>query len=122
MKPVHGLVLGVVLGGLAFAAYKGGAALTVNADLNAPVQQPADDRDTDLERALGGLNQPDGHKQHVCLPHQHFNGYVFTPHRFPRTVGGEITAAIHHGFSSMGIPAKGDLAEWMVRPPSEAAW
>lgn len=122
MKPIHWAILLGGLGALALAGYKGAASLAVNADFNAPPVQPADDRDTDLEQAMNGLNQPDGHRQHVCLPHQHYDGYVFTPHRFPRTVGGELTSAIHHGHTSAGIPAKGDLSEWMVRPPSEVAW
>lgn len=122
MKPVHWAVLGGGLAVLAIAGYKGAAAITVNADLNAPPVQPADPRDTDMHAAMSALNQPDGHRQNVCLPHQHFDGYVYTAHRFPRTVGGEITALIHHGYTSAGIPAKGDLAEWMIRPPSEVAW
>ena len=45
-------------------------------------------------------------------------GYVFTPHRYPKVVGGEISNAIHHGFQSMALPQEGDML-WLSAPPSE---
>lgn len=45
-------------------------------------------------------------------------GWVFTPHRYPRVVGGEITAVIHHGFQTMALPQDGDML-WLSAPPSE---
>ena len=53
-----------------------------------------------------------------CHPEQHHFGYVYTPHRFPRTVGGEITAVIHRGFSTMRVPNVTDV-QWIIAPPSE---
>lgn len=63
----------------------------------------------------------DGH-QHLCQPHQHHSGYTWTPHRYPRTVGGEITATIHHGYSPMRVAANTPDAQWIVNPPTEIAW
>lgn len=53
-----------------------------------------------------------------CQPEQHHAGYVYTPHRYPRVTGGEISSAIHHGFSSMRVPNVADV-QWLVAPPSE---
>ena len=80
----------------------------------------------------GGFNRPqfqpqpdndiarltDSGTQH-CHPEQHHAGYVYTKHRFPRTVGGEITALIHRGYSTMRVPASADV-QWLIAPPSEA--
>ena len=79
----------------------------------------------------GGFNQPpaqpradddlarlSSYAQVVCLPDEHHAGYTYTPHRYPRTCGGEITATIHHGFSTMRIPNSQDV-QWMIAPPSE---
>ena len=52
--------------------------------------------------------------------HQHLNGYVFTPHRYPHACGGEISAVINHGQATLRIPHEKDMI-WLVRPPSEAA-
>ena len=48
-------------------------------------------------------------------------GYVYTPHRYPRACGGELTALIHMGFSPMRIPNRPDI-QWMIAPPSEAMY
>lgn len=82
-------------------------------------------------RPTGGFSQPaaqphpdddvarltDGNVPH-CHPQQHHAGYVYTPHRYPRTAGGEITALIHHGYSSMRVPMEQDV-QWLIAPPSE---
>jgi hypothetical protein len=54
----------------------------------------------------------------ICGRDDHHAGYVYTPHRFPVVVGGEITAAIHRGFSPMRVPNVAD-AQWIIAPPSE---
>lgn len=41
---------------------------------------------------------------------------IFTPHRYPTVSGGNITALIHKGFSSMGQPAPQD-DDWLIEPP-----
>ena len=63
---------------------------------------------------------PDGHSA-LCHPEEHLAGYVYTPHRYPRSVGGEISNAIHYGWSSMKIPNVKN-AQWIIAPPSEDAW
>ena len=81
-----------------------------------PQKQLAGDADVDP-----WTNAPDGH-HHLCRPHQHHHGYIYTPHRYPRTVGGEITAVIHRGYSPMRVPAATPDADWIVSPPTEVAW
>ena len=82
----------------------------------------------------GGFNQPprqphpdddiarltDSGAPH-CHPQQHHAGYFYTPHRYPRTVGGEITAVIHRGYSTMRVPNVNDV-QWIIAPPSEVMW
>ena len=53
-----------------------------------------------------------------CHPQQFHAGYVYTPHRYPRVAGGEITAVIHQGFSTMRVPNQNDV-QWLIAPPSE---
>lgn len=113
MKPQHFWMLVIVAGGvllLGRAAFK----ITANADFNVPqFQQPAEN---DIARFKS--HNLDGHPGHVYENHA---GYVYTPHRYPRALGGEISALIHNGFSSMRIPCA-DYTQWMTSPPSEAMW
>ena len=81
-----------------------------------PQKQAAGDADVDP-----WLSAPDGY-HHMCKPHQHHHGYVYTPHRYPRVVGGELTAVIHRGYSTMRVPEATPDADWIVSPPSEVAW
>lgn len=67
------------------------------------------------------LVQADGHQQ-VCLPEQHFGGYVYEKHRYPRAVGGEVSALLHKGYSTFSVPASSAFSQWIVDPPSEVAW
>lgn len=119
MEDKHWVLLAVVLAGLAYAAYELASASRRNADLTAPPRQPAPD-DADAQARMGFMVAPDGHSR-LCQPAEHHAGYTYTPHRYPRTVGGEVTAAIHHGFSSMRVPNVDDV-QWIISPPSEAAW
>jgi hypothetical protein len=77
-----------------------------------PQKQPRPDDD------LGRLVDPHPDHPLFCQPHQHHSGYTYTPHRYPRVTGGEITAAIHGGFSSMRVPNVADV-QWLIAPPSE---
>ena len=54
----------------------------------------------------------------LCGPDQHVGGYVFTPHRYPRAVGMELSAVINHGHATLKIPHAKDMT-WLTRPPSE---
>jgi hypothetical protein len=86
-----------------------------NAGMNAPAKQAAP---ADPLAGFGGHNL-DGRPGNVCEPQVHLAGYVYTPHRYPRVTGGEVTAVIHRGFSTMRIPADTPDAQWIVAPPSE---
>jgi hypothetical protein len=113
MKRGHWIALAVAFGviGLAVAQMMRG---DKTGGFNAPAEQPhADD---DLSRLMD--HSPDGHPSVLCQPSQHHAGYVYTRHRYPRAVGGEITALIHKGYSSMRIPNSQDV-QWMIAPPSE---
>ena len=79
---------------------------------NAPPKQPVPD--DDLHEYLNP------HPDHpvVCGRADHHAGYTYTPHRYPRVIGGEITAAIHRGFSPMRVPNVADV-QWLIAPPSE---
>lgn len=54
----------------------------------------------------------------MCGVDQHIGGIIYTPHRYPRMVGGEISAIIHDGHATMRIPHQADMT-WITRPPSE---
>ena len=73
-----------------------------------PAQPPADD---DLSRLAS-------YAEVMLLPDEHHAGYTYTPHRYPRTCGGEITATIHKGWSPMRVPNSQDV-QWLIAPPSE---
>ena len=114
----------LVLAVLAWVAYQWANRLADNADLNTPPLQPADERDGGMASIMATLNPLDGSPRHchVAEPRHHYSGYIYLPHRYPRTVGGNITNTIHHGFSSMRLPAASDVSLWMANPPSEVAW
>ena len=113
------VLLGVVLAALAYAGYELASRSRENADLTAPPRQPSPEQYDALAR-LGFMVAQDGHSV-ICQPEDHHHGYTYTPHRYPRTVGGEVSSAIHHGFSSMRVPNVQDV-QWLISPPSEAAW
>lgn len=119
MEDKHWAFLALVMAALAYAGYEFARGSRRNADLTAPPRQPAPE-DFDAQARLGFLVAPDGYSR-VCQPAEHHAGYVYTRHRYPRTTGGEITSAIHHGFSSMRVPNVQDV-QWLISPPSEAAW
>ena len=100
-----------IVAALAYAAFRTAS----NADMNAPSKQAAP---ADPLADFGGHNL-DGRPGNVCLPEAHLNGYIYTPHRYPRQAGGEVTAVIHRGFSTMRVPSDTPDAQWIVAPPSE---
>jgi hypothetical protein len=102
----------IILGALGVAAFS----VSANADYPAPAKQAAGDADLDPFEP----HTLDGHPGHVCKPHH--AGYTYTPHRYPRMTGGEITAIIHRGFSPMRIPANTPDATWISSPPSEVMY
>ncbi len=112
-----GLVLVLVgFGGFQVVAWLGGN----NGGMPRPDRQAEPD---DFEAALriGMMRAVDGHSV-LCHPEDHHAGYVYTSHRYPRAVGGEISNSIHHGFSQMRVPAGTPDEQWIISPPSEAAW
>lgn len=115
MNGVHVVALGaaaVGIGYLVSSQAKGG----MTGGFNAPDKQAV--ADSDLYR-MG--RSPDPSAPCVCSADQHHSGYTYTPHRYPRTAGGEITAIIHRGYSTMRIPRSDDV-QWMIAPPSEVMW
>jgi hypothetical protein len=112
VKREHWLVIG---GAVALIAALVWSMQHPTGGFNQPPKQPQPDDD------LSGLVDP--HPDHPLFlqPQDHHAGYVYTPHRFPRTTGGEITAAIHRGFSPMRVPRSEDV-QWLIAPPSEVSF
>jgi hypothetical protein len=108
-----GVILFAALGAVAFSMDT-----SANADFPAPEKQAAGDADLDPFTS----HTLDGHPGHVCEIRDHHAGYTYTPHRFPRITGGEITAVIHRGFAPMRIPQNTPDATWIVSPPSEVMY
>lgn len=119
LKPEQWMILGVVLVIIAYGGYWAAGMTRRNADLTAPQYQPPPD-DPLFASNMGIPVASDGHSRY-CLPDQHHAGYVYTPHRYPRSVGGEVTNTIHHGFSTMRVPHVDDV-QWIISPPSEVQW
>ena len=114
MKPGHWAALAVALVLAAFLTTRvAGGGRT--GGFRQPEAQPVPD--DDLARLAWQ------HPDHAwyCEPDAHHHGYVYTPHRYPRVAGGEITALIHRGYSTMRIPRMDDV-QWLIAPPSEAAF
>ena len=101
----------VIVAALGYSAFR----VSSNGGFNAPAKQAAP---ADPLAGFGGHNL-DGRPGNVCEPEAHLNGYVYTPHRYPRVAGGEVTAVIHRGFSAMRVPSDTPDAQWIVAPPSE---
>jgi hypothetical protein len=112
------------LGVLAWIAYQMATRLDTNAGLSTPPKQDADERDGGMASVLATLNPLDGSHRHAVVagPEHHYSGYVYLPHRYPRTVGGNVTNTIHHGYSSMRLPCENDISRWISSPPSEVPW
>lgn len=54
----------------------------------------------------------------MCYPGQ---DQIFTPHRYPKVSGGNITTLIHQGFDAMRRQAPQD-ADWIEQPPADVMW
>jgi hypothetical protein len=54
----------------------------------------------------------------VVGPDQHLGGVVYTPHRYPRVAGHEITALINYGHATLKLPHARDI-DWLTAPPGE---
>lgn len=65
---------------------------------------------------------------HVCTgPHEylhpggHITPVTATPHRYPNSSGGNITALIHHGMTPLSKRAPHD-SKWIENPPANVDW
>lgn len=64
-------------------------------------------------------NVPDPQQAILCMPDEQVGGQVvFSKHRYPDRVGGNVTTVIHFGHTAMSIPHEHDF-QWLVNPPSE---
>jgi len=109
------IMLAAALAALGVAGYF--AVRATGTDLRQPAAQPAPADDI----ASFTSNTCDGRAGHVCEAADHHGGYTYTPHRYPRSTGGEITAVIHNGFSPMRVPNQRDV-QWIIAPPSEVMY
>jgi hypothetical protein len=75
----------------------------------------------------GGVTQPGTTESYyeisdydapILTPWQHLTPTVYTAHRYPDHVGGEVSALLHHGHSIACIPKSSDRV-WMTHSPSE---
>ena len=119
LRPHQWLFLAIVVAAVGYIGYELVATKMENGGMPNPQRQPAPDDDEAALR-IGYFRAVDGHSV-LCHPEDHHAGYTYTRHRYPRTVGGEVTNAIHRGFSSMRVP-NSDEAQWIIAPPSEDAW
>src|SRR5712672_1975248 len=119
LKPHQWAFLILVVAVVGYAGFELVATLLPNAGMPSPQNQPAPD-DAEAALRIGFHRAVDGHSV-ICHPEEHHSGYTYTVHRYPRSVGGEVTNAIHRGFSSMRVPNVTDV-QWIISPPSEAAW
>ena len=114
-------MLAVIIALIGYGGFQLTALISGN---NGGMPQPGKQAEPDdFEAALriGRMRAIDGHSV-LCHPEDHHSGYVYTNHRYPRNVGGEVTNSIHHGWSMMRVPSGTPDEQWIVSPPSEAAW
>jgi len=115
VKPVHWVIIAaaiLITGGAAWAAMSS----SPGGDLAQPEKQPSPIDDV----ARFTTYSADGHPGHLLPAADHHAGYTYTPHRYPRCVGGEITAVLHRGFATMRVPSGTPDEQWITAPPSEA--
>jgi uncharacterized membrane protein YagU involved in acid resistance len=113
MKTGHWLALAVaaaIIAGVSWQMVQAGTH-----GFNQPPRQPQPDDD------LARMTDPHPDHPLFCQPEDHHAGYTYTPHRYPRVTGGEITALIHRGFSPMRVPRSADV-QWLIAPPSEVSF
>ena len=66
----------------------------------------------------GSWNIPDTVAAVLCLPDEHTGDVVYTKHRYPDRIGGELTTVMHYGHSALSVPSVTD-SQWICAPPSE---
>jgi len=110
VKPAH---WGVIIAGALLGVWLFNSMLHPTGYMTQPQAQPHPDDDVARWTDSGAPG---------CHPEQHHAGYVYTPHRYPRAVGGEITALVHNGYSSMRVPGANPDVQWIIAPPSEVMW
>lgn len=66
----------------------------------------------------GSWNISDTVAMVLCLPDENVGDVVYSKHRYPDRVGGELTTVIHYGHSILGVPNVDD-SRWITAPPSE---
>jgi hypothetical protein len=55
---------------------------------------------------------------HLVQPSEHAGQIIYTPHRYPFQVGGEVTTMIHFGITQAAVPLTSESV-WITAPPSE---
>lgn len=118
LKPEQWVLLGLALAAVAWATVYVVGRTSHGNGLSAPEHQPLPE---DYEARLRVEGMTGDMHSHLCYPHEHHAGYTYTRHRYPRSVGGEVSTLIHRGWSQMRIPNEGDV-QWIISPPSEVAW
>ena|SRR5271165_2674890 len=119
LRPHQWLFIALIVAAVGYAGFELVAKVSENGGMPSPERQPLPD-DAEAALRIGWHRAIDGHSV-ICHPDEHHAGYTYTKHRYPRSVGGEVTNAIHRGFSSMRVPNVTDV-QWIIAPPSEAAW
>jgi hypothetical protein len=114
LKPGHWIALAAAAAVIAVITWQMRQA-NATGDFPQPARQPQPDDD------LARMTSPHPDHPVFCQPEDHHAGYVYTPHRYPRVAGGEISALIHRGFSSMRVPNMQDV-QWLIAPPSEVSF
>jgi hypothetical protein len=107
-----------LIAGIAVALYAGSRVIGPGrtGGFGKPPKQAVPDDDDDWYAASPHPDYP-----LLCHPDQHPAGVVFTAHRFPGHVGGQITTVIHRGWSTFRVPDRVPGVQWIVAPPSEVS-
>ena len=121
LKPEQWALLGLAVIAIGYGGFQVTAAISGNNGGMPRPQRQAEPDDLESALRIGQMRAVDGHSV-LCHPSEHHGGYVYTKHRYPRAVGGEVTNAIHRGWSMMRVPQGTPDEQWIISPPSEAAW
>lgn len=100
----------LVIGGLALIALTFGWT-AVRASPGGAVKVPAANAE-DLNFWYSPIPVP------VVAVDDHTGPVIFTPHRYPKLAGGELTTLMHRGWGTAALPADDDMT-WLSQPPSE---
>ena len=66
----------------------------------------------------GTWNVPEPVQPVLCMPDEHVGDVVYSQHRYPDRIGGELTTVMHYGHSILSVPSVTD-SQWITAPPSE---